>query len=121
MRSVVFKKLVEKFKPSESLEEEEEFLELDEALLEEEEKVNVKIENLASFSDVERIQQSLREGNVVFVKIKELRERDLDELKRCVDRLKKTCLAMNGDIAIAHDDFLIITPEFARVYRGKAA
>jgi len=118
---VVFKKLLEKIKTPEVEEEGEEFLELDETLLEEEEKINVKIENLNSFSDVERIQQSLREGNVVFVKIKDLRDRDLDELKRCVDRLKKTCLAMNGDIAVVHDDFLVITPEFARVYRGKAA
>ncbi|MEM5855607.1 MAG: cell division protein SepF, partial [Candidatus Aenigmatarchaeota archaeon] len=85
------------------------------------EEVNLKIENLNSLADVERIQESLREGNVVFVRIKEIRDRNLEELKKCVDRLKKTCMAMNGDMAIAHDDFLILTPEFVRIYRGKAA
>lgn len=112
-----FKKILEKIKPK----EEEGFIEVDEGLLEEKEEVNVKIENLSSLSDVERIQESLREGNVVFVKIKEIRDRNLEELKKCVDRLKKTCMAMNGDMAIAHDDFLVLTPEFAKIYRGKAA
>ncbi|MEM5791047.1 MAG: cell division protein SepF [Candidatus Aenigmatarchaeota archaeon] len=112
-----FKKILEKIKPK----EEEGFIEVDESLLEEKGEVNVKIENLSSFNDVERIQESLREGNVVFVKIKEMRERNLEELKKCVDRLKKTCMAMNGDMAIAHDDFLVLTPEFAKIYRGKAA
>lgn len=113
-----FKKILEKIKPPK---EGEEFIEIDESLLEEKEEVNVKIENLSSFADVERIQESLREGNVVLVKIKEMRDRNLEELKRCVERLKKTCMAMNGDIAIAHDDFLVLTPEFVRIYRGKAA
>ncbi|MEM7819059.1 MAG: cell division protein SepF [Candidatus Aenigmatarchaeota archaeon] len=112
-----FKKILEKFKPK----EEEGFIEVDESLLEEKEEVNLKIENLNSLADVERIQESLREGNVVFVRIKEIRDRNLEELKKCVDRLKKTCMAMNGDMAIAHDDFLILTPEFVRIYRGKAA
>ncbi len=112
-----FKKILEKLKPK----EEEGFIEVDESLLEEKEEINLKIENLNSFADVERIQQSLREGNVVFVKIKDMRDKNLEELKKCVDRLKKTCMAMNGDMAIAHDDFLILTPEFVRIYRGKAA
>ena len=112
-----FKKILEKFRPK----EEEGFLELDESLLKEEEKINVKIESLNSLEDLERIQQSFREGNIVFVRIREMRESNLDELKKCVERLKKTCLAMNGDIAIAHDDFLVLAPDFARIYRGKAA
>lgn len=112
-----FRKFLEKLKPK----EEEEFVEMDESLLEEREEVKVKIENLTSLADVERIQESLREGNIVFAKIKELKDKNLDELKKCVERLKKTCMAMNGDMAIAHDDILVLTPDFARIYRGKAA
>ena len=76
---------------------------------------------MKGFPDTEKIQQLVREGNVVFVKIRELRERDINELKRCVDRLKKTCLAMNGDMVGVDEDYLIITPDFARVFRGRAA
>jgi SepF-like predicted cell division protein (DUF552 family) len=102
-------------------EKKEEFLEIDSSLAEEERKISVKVENLTGFVDTERIQQLLREGNVIFLKIKDLRNKDINELKRCVERLKKTCLAMNGDIAGVDEDFLIITPDFARVFRGKAA
>jgi SepF-like predicted cell division protein (DUF552 family) len=52
-------------------------------------------------------------------KIKELRERDINELKRSVDKLRKTCSAMSGDIVGVDEDFLIITPSFAKIFRGK--
>ena len=53
------------------------------------------------------------------LKIKELRETDINELKRSVDKLRKTCIAMSGDMVGLDEDFLVITPNFARVYRGK--
>jgi hypothetical protein len=86
----------------------------------EEGKVNVKIENLRGYSDTDRVQQLMREGNVVFLKIKELRGKDINELKRAVDKLRKTCTAMNGDIVGVDEDFLIITPKSVTIYRGKA-
>jgi len=86
----------------------------------EEGKVNVKIENLRNYSDTDRVQQLMREGNVVFLKIKELRGKDINELKRAVDKLRKTCTAMNGDIVGVDEDFLIITPKSVTIYRGIA-
>ncbi|MEM5834574.1 MAG: cell division protein SepF [Candidatus Aenigmatarchaeota archaeon] len=116
---MVLKDFLQKIKPVK--EEKEEFLELDTALIEEDKRIKIKVENLTGFVDTEKIQQLLREGNVVFLKIKELRNKDITELKRCVERLKKTCLAMNGDMVGVDEDFLILTPDFARVFRGKAA
>lgn len=98
----------------------EEFVEFEESAFAMERKVNVRIENLKGFSDVDRIQQMVREGDVVFLRIKELRSKDITELKRVVERLKKTCAAMNGDIVGVDEDFLIVTPSFAKVFRGKA-
>lgn len=98
---------------------EEEFVEIEPRA--EEEKVKVRVDTLKDYSDTERIQRLVREGNVVFLKIKDIRQRDITELKRCVDKLKKTCLAMNGDIVGIDEDFLVITPNFAKIYRGKAA
>lgn len=100
------------------LKEKEEYLEI-ESGFEEEGKISVRIENLKSYSDTERILQFLRDGNVLFVRIKELRERDINELKKAVERLKKTCSAMDGDLAGVDEDFLVITPKFFRIYRGK--
>ncbi|MEM7821423.1 MAG: cell division protein SepF [Candidatus Aenigmatarchaeota archaeon] len=99
-------------------EEKEEFVEVEP--VPEEEKINIKIENLRDYADTERIQKMLREGNIIFLKIREIRQKDITELKRSVDKLRKTCLAMNGDIAGVDEDFLIITPNFAKIYRGKS-
>jgi len=98
-------------------EEGEEFVEIEQPV--EEGKVNVRIETLRDYIDTDRVQQLVREGNVVFLKIKELRNRDISELKRAVDKLKKTCTAMNGDIVGVDEDFLVITPNFARIFRGR--
>ncbi|MDI6798430.1 MAG: cell division protein SepF [Candidatus Aenigmarchaeota archaeon] len=118
----MLKELLGKFKSTRTEgKTEEEFLEVDSSLLGEQGKVSVRIEHLKGFADTEKVQQLVREGNVVFLKIRELRDKDINELKRCVDRLRKTCLAMNGDIVGVDEDFLIITPDFARVFRGKAA
>jgi SepF-like predicted cell division protein (DUF552 family) len=110
------KKLKEKI----TKKEEEGFVEV-ETGFEEQGKVGVKIETLNSYSDTDRVQQLLREGNIIFLRIGELRKKDINELKRAVEKLKKTCAAMDGDVVGVEEDFLIITPKFARVYRGKAA
>lgn len=114
--------MFERFRKKQKAEEEkeEEFLELDASAFDRQRQVNVRIENLEDFSDTNRIQSLVREGNVVFLKIKKLRMQDIGELKRAVQKLRKTCTAMNGDIVGVDEDFLILTPRFAKVYRGRA-
>jgi hypothetical protein len=111
------KKIMEKLKGDEE-ETGDEFLEVNEEP--EAGQVNVRIETLKNYSDADKVQNLVREGNVVFLRIKELREKDINELKRSVDKIRKTCSAMNGDIVGVDEDFLIITPSFAKIYRGKA-
>jgi len=79
--------------------------------------LGIKVERLAEFPDTERVLRAVRDGNVVFLKIKSLKEKDIGELKRAVDKLKKTVSANNGDIAGVEQDWLILTPEFAKVMR----
>jgi SepF-like predicted cell division protein (DUF552 family) len=111
---MVLKKLLRE----EEKKEEEEFVELDSSAFKEKKEIEVRIETLNDFADTDRIQELLREGNVIFLRIKKIRERDIAELKRSIDKLRKTCVAMNGDIVGVDEDFLIITPNFARIYRG---
>lgn len=80
-------------------------------------KIKIVIENLSSVADSDRIQEKIREGKIVFFKIKELREKDLDELKRAVSRISKTCSAIGGDIAGVSEDWIIATPSFAVIER----
>lgn len=96
----------------------EDRVELNEDLFKEERTVSVAVENLKAFSDAERIQGMVREGKLVFLRIKEMRENDINELKRAVERLKKTINASDGDIVGVDEDVLIICPPNARVFRG---
>ena len=78
-------------------------------------KIGIAIDKLEEFADTERILRAVRNGSLVFLKIKTLKEKDLGELKRSVEKLKKTVLAQNGDIVGVEQDWLILAPEHAKV------
>jgi len=80
-------------------------------------KIGIAIEKLEDFADTDRILKVVREGSLVFLKIKGLREKDLGELKRAVEKLKKTVLAQNGEIIGVEQDWLILAPEHAKVLK----
>ena len=98
----------------------EDFIEIGEEGLERK-KTRIRIESLNDYREVEEIQRLVREGNIVFLKIKGLREKDIGELKRSVERLKRTSRAMNGDIVGVDENYLVLTPNFAKIYRGEEA
>ncbi len=75
---------------------------------------------MEDFDDIKPILDSLREGyTIALVNIRPLREKDLIELKRAVNKLKKTADAIDGDIAGFGDDYIVATPSFASVHRTK--
>jgi SepF-like predicted cell division protein (DUF552 family) len=80
-------------------------------------RLGIKVEKLNDFSDTDRVLKAVRTGNIVFLKIKGLRDKDLGELKRAVEKLKKTVIANNGDIAGVEEEWLILTPEYVVVER----
>lgn len=97
---------------------EEEFIELDTQDVETPTgKVPIKVDKLEDFSDTDRIQKQIRDGNIVLVKIKALRGKDISELKRAIDKLRKTCIATNGDIAGIDEDWIILCPNYAHIAR----
>jgi len=64
----------------------------------------------------------MREGNTIcLINIRNLREKDIVELKRAINKLKKTADAMDGDIAGFSEDFIVIAPSFAEIYRSKGS
>ena len=83
-------------------------------------KVLVRPFMLEDFDDVKPVLDSLREGyTIALVNIRPLKDKDLVELKRAINKLKKTTDAIEGEIAGFGDDFLVITPSFASIYRSK--
>ena len=82
-------------------------------------KVMVRSFSLEDFSDIKGVLDVLREGyTICLVNIRPLKEKDLVELKRAINKLKKTCEAIEGDIAGFGDDYIVITPSFAKIYRA---
>ena len=105
----------------ETIDESEEYVELDSSKSSDAgQKIIVKPFVLEDFTDIKQILDALREGNTIcLVNIRPLKEKDLIELKRAINKLKKTCDAIEGDIAGFSDDYIVITPSFAQIYRAK--
>ncbi len=83
-------------------------------------KIMVRPFVIEEFGDIKQVLDCLREGyTVALVNIRPLKDKDLVELKRAVNKLKKTCEAVEGDIAGFSDDWIALTPSFARIYREK--
>lgn len=82
-------------------------------------KIVVKPFIIQDFTDIKDPLDALREGyTIALINIKALRDKDIVELKRAVTKLKKTCDAIEGDIAGFGDDWIVVTPSFAHVYRN---
>jgi SepF-like predicted cell division protein (DUF552 family) len=74
---------------------------------------------ITDFSDIKPVLDNLREGyTICLLNIRPLKEKDLVELKRSINKLKKTCDAIEGDIAGFGDDYIVVTPSFARIHRS---
>ncbi|MEM0480967.1 MAG: cell division protein SepF [Candidatus Aenigmatarchaeota archaeon] len=110
---MVIKKIVEKLK-GKKVEEEGEVEILPE---EEEQKVRIFVRKINEYSEVENVLNLLRANNIVVISIRELRKRDMAELKRVVDRIKRTVEAIGGDIVGVEEDLIIATPSIAKIER----
>ena len=106
---------------SEEREEGEEgYVELDTETEEIKSKIIVRPFVLTDFEDTRTILDTLREGNtVLIINIKPLKDKDLVELKRAINKLKKTTDAIDGEIAGFGEDYIVVTPSFAQIYRTK--
>ena len=98
----------------------DDYVELDSSSKGPKSKIMVRPFSITDFADVKPVLDCLREGSTVaLVNIRSLREADIIELKRAINKIKKTCDAIGGDIAGFGDDWLVATPSTASVYRNK--
>ena len=109
---MVIKKIIEKIKP-----QKEETEEVEIPLEERKEEIKIKVEKVNEFSDTEKVLNLLRENYIVLVNIKDLRQRDLNELKRVVNRIKKSVEAIGGELIGVGEDFLLVVPAFVKIVK----
>lgn len=86
-----------------------------------ENRMNIMIEKLEGLSHVDRIMRKVRDGNIVIASIKGMKETNTEELRHCISRMKTACMGIEGDIAGAGDEWLIITPAAAAIHREPQA
>lgn len=83
-------------------------------------KVTVRPFVITDFESIKPILDSLREGKTIaLVNIKPLKDKDIVELKRAINKIKKTCDAIEGDIAGFGDNWIAAVPSFAHIHRHK--
>lgn len=82
-------------------------------------KVLVRPFVMEEFEDIKAVLDVLREGTTIaLINIKPLRDKDLVELKRAISKLRKTCEAIEGDIAGFGEDYVVAVPYFAKIHRN---
>lgn len=108
--------------PKEEVPEEEsfeEYVELDHEK-EDKSKIIVRPYVMDEFEDIKGILDALREGSTIaLINIKPLKDKDIIELKRAINKLRKTCDAIEGDIAGFGEDYIVAVPYFAQIHRTK--
>jgi SepF-like predicted cell division protein (DUF552 family) len=83
-------------------------------------KVLVKTFILKEYEDINGILNALREGyTIAVIDIRQLKNKDVIELKRVVSKIKKTVEAMEGSIAGFGENTVIAVPPFAKIQKGK--
>lgn len=74
-------------------------------------KLTIKYFLVNDYGDIKNILDYVREGNtIVIANIKTLKGKDITELKRAIQKIKKTCEAVGGDIVGLEENFLLIHP-----------
>jgi SepF-like predicted cell division protein (DUF552 family) len=79
--------------------------------------VTVRIETLTDFVDVDRVARLAKDGNIVFLRARDLQRKDLGEFQNCVAKLKKVSNQYGFDLVGTEDGYLLVTPPFAKIQR----
>jgi SepF-like predicted cell division protein (DUF552 family) len=96
------------------------YIEIDLTQEKSESKVIVKTFVLKVYEDINPILNSLREGyTIAVIDIKQLKSKDVVELKRAISKIKKTIEALEGNIAGFGENVVIATPSFAKITKGE--
>ncbi len=72
-----------------------------------------------AFEDVKPVLDFIREGSsICLIKIKPLKNSDISELKRAINKIKKVAEVVGASVLGMDEDYVIITPSFVKVFKG---
>ena len=70
------------------------------------------------YADLEKVLSRFRKGDIIaLVKISPLRQKDMGELKKVVERLKTHCNVTGSDLAALDDNWIVLVPPVVEITR----
>lgn len=82
--------------------------------------LEVRVFVLDDYENIRDILDVIRgERTMCLIDIHLLRNKDPDELRRAVDKLKKTVEAVDGDLVGFHENWVMAAPKNVHIHKGK--
>ena len=82
--------------------------------------VEVKVFVLDDYENIRDVLDVIRgEKTMCLIDIHLLRNKDPEELKRAIDKLKKTVEATGGELVGFHENWILSAPKNVQVHKGK--
>ena len=70
------------------------------------------------YADIEKVLARFRKGDaVVLAKVTPLRNKDMSELRKAIDRLKTHCGVTGSDLAALDDNWIVLVPPVVEISR----
>jgi hypothetical protein len=83
-------------------------------------KTYLKAMPLRDLSDLDRMKDEVKSGNIVIVRITPLASKSIEDVKRAVNQLSEFVESVGGDIARLGEERVVICPQNVRIWREKA-
>lgn len=83
-------------------------------------KIILKYYLLKDFSDIKNVLDDIRTGYTIgLLNVRALKEKNMNELKRTIEKIKKTSNALGGDLIGLDEKWVIIRPSYVDIKKGE--
>ena len=81
-------------------------------------KLKLSLMVVERYADIEKLLSRFRKADtVLLVRVAPLRDKDMNELKKVVDRLKTHCDVTGSDLAALDDSWIVLVPPVVEIAR----
>jgi uncharacterized protein len=84
-------------------------------------KTYLKAMPLRELSDVENVENEVKNGNIIILKVTPLAGKSIEDVKTAVNELYKFAETLGGDIARLGEERVVICPKTIRIWREKTS
>ena len=83
------------------------------------EKTYLKAMPLKELADVEKVEDEVKNGNIIILRVTPLAGKSIDDVQNAVNELTKFTESIGGDIARLGEERVVICPRNVRIWREK--